>query len=74
MQCSDVIKMCAFDSSLEKQLENGQVEQQRPLCPFLAVVIRLKSKISAYLNIWMTKLYTQLKSYPFTFSIYVSLL
>lgn len=62
MQCGDVTKMCVFDSSLEKQLENGQVEQQRSLCPFLAVVIRLKSRISAYLNIWITKLYTQLKS------------
>lgn len=40
---------------------------------FLAVVIRLKSKISAYLNIWITKLYTQLNSCPFTFLIYISL-
>lgn len=38
------------------------------------MLIKLKSKISAYLNIEITKLYTQLKSYPDTFSIYVILL
>ena len=73
MQLNDMIKMCVFDSSLWEQFtEWTSWATERTLSSFSAMIIRLKSKISAYLKIGITKFYAHLKSHTATFSIYVT--